>query len=1007
VSNARHNYAGSKAGSQAGPQLKLRLVTLAVAGACATLVAPAFAQENPQSPTSDLAQPQAAAPANTVVVTGIRASMQSTLNLKRNSDGIVDGIVADDIGKFPDTNLAEAVQRISGVSIDRTNGEGQRVTVRGVGPDLNLVLLNGRQMPAAGVENRGSRSFDFSNLASEAVSQIQVYKSARADTPPGGIGATLNIMTGRPLDLGNQTSVGGKIVYDKSNTNLPDQLNGKRFTPEVSTLISRKFGTDDMFGVSLSASYQSRNSGNNVAQISNGWLGPRKAGETTGEGVIVPGTATNAPTSGIYQTPQNLSYQLNGNQRQRTNGQLTFQFRPMKDWTSTVDYTYARNKVQSRGSTLGVWFNHAENQSSNWVTGPVSSPSNYEEQSVNQDISMVAINTGTVSTLKSTGFNTQYRVNDRLRVSLDAHHSVAQAGSDSPFGTNNDINTASFGRQTNGADFTNEMPVLYMQTTPVGYEVTGSFFQDASIKQTIDQVQAAGNLKIGDSSNLNFGASGTKTKYNSAWQQVQQDAWQGSAPGGHQNAATTYDQNIWSPVDIRPYFSKLGGSGDPRWYTRMMIPNFEAVRQAAINVIGKGSPVLFTPRLDNPSELRTLREKSNALYAQFNTDWDTAMPMHTGIGLRYEKTKVETDAVVSDPVNVRWVTQNEYPVDFTPGTLRTQSADYHNWLPTVDWDMDVLSNLKVRASYGVTIGRPRWDQIQGGSSFSTGAGPTGLNVTRGNPALTPVKAKNLDLSAEWYYTKQSMVSLGLYHKDLSGYAGQVTLVEPSTTSLTPIGGKYYQQAISQGGCLAANPICLRQYILGHFAGQPGVTLTGKDGNGELAGVISGAPGDPALPYNVTTYVNQNNSTLKGAEINWQHMFDNGFGFQANYTYVKSDLTYNNAGLGAQFALLGLSNSANLVGIYEDKNLSVRLAYNWRGEFLSSVAANGRPNPSYVEPYGQVDLSVGYNINPNLSLSLEAINLTNATQRTHGRTSMQVLSVTTYGPRYMLGARYKF
>jgi TonB-dependent receptor len=147
--------------------------------------------------------------------------------------------------------------------------------------------------------------------------------------------------------------------------------------------------------------------------------------------------------------------------------------------------------------------------------------------------------------------------------------------------------------------------------------------------------------------------------------------------------------------------------------------------------------------------------------------------------------------------------------------------------------------------------------------------------------------------------------------------------------------------------------------------------------------------------------------LKGAEINWQHMFDNGFGFQANYTYVKSDLTYNNTGTGAQFALLGLSNSANLVGIYEDKNWSVRLAYNWRGQFLSSVAANGNPNPSYVEPYGQVDLSVGYNVNKNLSLSLEAINLTNATQRVHGRTDMQVLSVTQYGPRYMLGARYKF
>ena len=116
-----------------------RLIALAVASACATLN-PAYAQENPQAPTTDLSQPQAAAPANTVVVTGIRASMQSTLNLKKNSDGIVDGIVADDIGKFPDTNLAEAVQRISGVSIDRQNGEGSRVTIRGVGWRLRAAI---------------------------------------------------------------------------------------------------------------------------------------------------------------------------------------------------------------------------------------------------------------------------------------------------------------------------------------------------------------------------------------------------------------------------------------------------------------------------------------------------------------------------------------------------------------------------------------------------------------------------------------------------------------------------------------------------------------------------------------------------------------------------------------------------------------------------------------------------------------------------------------------------
>src|SRR5450830_403001 len=196
-----------------------RLITMAVAGACATLSV-AQAQEAVSATDSTTSAP-------TVVVTGIRASMQSTLNMKRNADGIVDGIVADDIGKFPDTNLAESLQRISGVSIDRNRGEGQKVTVRGLGPDFNLVLLNGRQMPTTDLSDLSGRSFDFSNLASEAISQLQVYKTGRADSPTGGIGATINVMTARPFDNpGMHSSIGVKAVDDTSNEHLPSLLKG-------------------------------------------------------------------------------------------------------------------------------------------------------------------------------------------------------------------------------------------------------------------------------------------------------------------------------------------------------------------------------------------------------------------------------------------------------------------------------------------------------------------------------------------------------------------------------------------------------------------------------------------------------------------------------------------------------------------------------------------------------------------------------------------------------------
>src|SRR4051794_40027678 len=166
-----------------------------------------------------------------IVVTGIRSSLESSMALKRDAQGIVDGIVAEDIGKFPDTNLAEALQRISGVSIDRTNGEGQKVTVRGVGPDFNMVLLNGRQMATSNLGDLNGRAFDFSNLASEAISQIQVYKTSRADSPTGGIGATLNVMTARPLERpGLHSSIGIKGVHDTSNNKLPGDVKADKST---------------------------------------------------------------------------------------------------------------------------------------------------------------------------------------------------------------------------------------------------------------------------------------------------------------------------------------------------------------------------------------------------------------------------------------------------------------------------------------------------------------------------------------------------------------------------------------------------------------------------------------------------------------------------------------------------------------------------------------------------------------------------------------------------------
>ena len=179
------------------PNFKRTPLTAAVAVALGATATPVVAQD------SEVIEE--------VVVTGIRGSLTRSMDIKRAASGVVDAISAEDIGKFPDANLAESLQRVTGVSIDRQRGEGSQVTVRGFGPEYNLVTINGRQMPT---HNGVNRSFDFADLASEGVAGVHVYKTGQANVPSGGIGSTINILTPEPLKGEPTLSLAVKTVYD-------------------------------------------------------------------------------------------------------------------------------------------------------------------------------------------------------------------------------------------------------------------------------------------------------------------------------------------------------------------------------------------------------------------------------------------------------------------------------------------------------------------------------------------------------------------------------------------------------------------------------------------------------------------------------------------------------------------------------------------------------------------------------------------------------------------------
>jgi TonB-dependent receptor len=994
------------------PKAKQKLMALAVASACAW---PALAQE--QVAQTDTAGQSAVttsgssgdAPVASVVVTGLRASMQSSLNLKRNADGVVDGIVAEDIGKFPDTNLAESLQRISGVSIDRSIGEGSKVTVRGVGPDFNMVLLNGRQMPTSNLGDLNGRAFDFANLASEAISQIQVYKTSRADTPTGGIGATLNVMTARPLERpGFQASVGVKGVYDKSSTNLPgDVKSGDRVTPEISGIYSTTWN-DNMFGLAVSASYQERNLGYNTASVSSGWKGPFRGDENNWGTIPLPGAPgseniTNRPGPGdVYSVPQNLNYAFSGVQRQRTNGQLTFQFAPRKDITTTLDYTYSENKIQTRRQDLSAWFNFGPSTSS-WTDGPAAGPLVYTEiiNPANSDIAMGGADFATRSENKSLGFNAAWKVNNNLKLELDAHRSTAESMADSPWGSDNVLGTSSFSRGNTTADFSHDFPVLSIQGADFNrapQQVTGSAFRNGYMKGEVTQTQFKGRLKVLEASELNFGLSATKVDNRSAFSTMQRDTWGGAT------SPADYPSSVWHAETVRQYFDKIDGSGNPNLFNNFYTFDFGQVRDLAIKASGR--PDLYSVKDHWDTDQRT-EEKSKSLYLQFNTDWETRLPLRTALGLRYEKTDVVSTALVPTATSISWVSQNELPVQFGDPSFTTLTGKYHHLLPSLDSDLELREDMKLRLSYGHTIGRPRYDQIAGGVVLDNLSRLDGGTGSQGNPALKPVKSKNLDLSYEWYYGKQNFFAVGFFKKNLENYAGQSKVDVTLNNLHTPVGGAFWNEALANG-CAGADTTCIRNYILRNHAGAPGVTRGADDASGNATGTIVGQAGDPVAKFRITSFSNQKKADVKGLELNVQHMFgDSGFGISANYTYVDSGLGFNNAGIGEQFALVGLSDSANLIGIYENAGWTVRAAYNWRDKFLASTFDAAGPNPQYTEAYGQFDLSVNYAITPKLSVQFEGINLTNETTRQHGRTESMLVNATQTGPRYMLGMRYKF
>ncbi len=930
-----------------------------------------------------------------VVVTGIRGSLMRAMDIKRDAKGVVDAISAEDIGKFPDTNLAESLQRIPGVSIDRANNEGSKVTVRGFGPEFNLVLLNGRQMPTSQAGGESSRSFDFGNLASEGVGGVEVYKTSNAKMPSGGVGSTINIKTARPLtNPGLKGSFGVKAVID-STTEKGDDV-----TPEISGILSNTFA-DDMFGVGLSFSHQERDSRAEGAGIDS-WI-PNV--DQSNFGTPLQGTNNN-PDGNVWY-PQNFGFNVEDIERTRDNAQLVLQWAPNENVTATLDYTYSELETESNQTGFGIWFTPGGNTN---------------EAIVDERGTVVFVNesggdfssTKTISELvtenNSVGLNVDWQVTDTLNLAFDIHDSDAVSegnGDDNGFLV---LAANAIANKTYDNQPGNEIPteliefnaasrgIVNGEATADAYDSLFGQSNDNINESEITQFRLDGvweNADGGGLTSINFGIALTDMTYRV--RSFQSGNLQAGWYGGNQDL---YDNSLFERQDISGILSEFsGGAGDidvPYYFDWQ----FQPVVRAAEQAFGWTFDPLIGDGAGGITADHTIEEQTDSAYLQVNLESEfNGMAITAVAGVRYEETDVSASSLERMPQTVTWQGPTEWVTDFTPGADFTDvGEDYKLWLPHLDISVDITENIVGRFSFGKSVTRSDLLSLRGTTTVRGNPQLNQRTAQSGNPGLKPYTSDAIDLSVEWYYDDASYVSAGAFRKLVELFIVSVTEQDTIGNLRDVFEGPRADQA--RADLTAAGDQLTVENIFAQININRGLPVDTA---------ITQLDEDPLINWDITRPSNSEVAEFWGWEFAVQHVFgDTGFGVSANVTFVDGDLEVDNGVSGFQFVLPGLSDSANLVGFYDKNGLQARLAYNWRDEFLSGT--NSADNaPQYTEEFAQLDATASYDLPmvEGLTLFVEALNITDESQRIFNRYSNQFKEANQFGARYNIGARYSF
>ncbi len=924
------------------------------------------ALSSPQQPPAAQA-PAAAdgAAADDIVVTGIRASLSSSAQTKRDANQIVDSISAVDVGKFPDANIAESLQRITGVAIDRSGGEGQFITVRGLGPEFNTVLVNGRVMAT---DNAG-REFSFDVLSSNMIQRTDVYKSPVPELQEGGIGATVNIVTARALDAKSGVHATAQIggIYDTLREKL---------SPDMAATVSYT-NPDKTFGVLLAGSYTNRRNQTDTIAV-DGWINGRPdiVQNIGGVPTLLQGSDPRYPVSGTINVPQSLYYQRAQESRERINVSGSLQFRPTDTLEISVDGIYSRFNVS--GTTRKM---------DNFMAAPYYLPTidgngnatdfsmigrdfiaqnpafaaAYADRLTNNGVSAKIDHVYNLTNRQSDSYqiggNIKWNPVDNVELRFDASTTGANRASPNQYLVIGALLPYNYQFNVNGGD---KLPTVSYDNSIINnpdlmrlhymgidrntsrdrgseYHFDSKWTIDGSILQS---VMLGGSYTERRKVNRSFNNSDSSCTYCGyqvpiASGLLQSYDWSNLLGGGRDIPPTAFE------FDADAFLAYLNNPAT------LAIPTNgrTAAEQAAFaqQVLAlPGGPFGVREQLRGTVNVRE-RLTAGYINMQFGNDRWTG-----NAGVRVIRTDV-LSAGFNTPVTSIANTPGDDTLQYTygPATAVSVRNSYVNALPSANIKYNVTDKLIARAAFSQTITRPTLTDLGVNNDFG---GRISVPLSSGgNPSLLPFRSTNYDVALEWYLSRVSYVSVGGFYKDLSDFLELQTLPVERF-------GRVFQDTRTRNG------------------------QSGK---------------------------------IKGVEVGGQYSFDalggfaSGFGVTGNYTYVSSSAQRDQTLTDYPCGYNGLSpHSANGSVFYEKYGISARVSYNWRSEYLRNCR-DSQSRPRNRSSYGQLDFNVSYDFTDNFQIYLQGVNVTNQYIDEWSAIKDRFLLLQDTGARYNFGIRAKF